>query len=365
MGRVLSGRSAGRGIAPVTRPDHSAPPPPPATAAVTSPARAPLSGPQVHPAPPEGPGSAARVGGRELAGRPGQLHGEGRVGSVCPGNENQPPGNECSSSGLLRLENTCRRRAGDMKATAGGEGRDRQAPAPTPGWVSGPSGRGPNHRGRGAEEPGIPQPLPRHDQLMGSACPTPPETPALGVTMALGFGTTPGAGARPCPTIPLLSPPSFFLCSRPKRFPQTPDKARKTSCGCWRFAASCGPQIAGLDAPDCSTAVSTCTLPRRTAPRLPVSCQRPGLGGERQPAGHPGLCGHMRAVTESPCVHAGHQLETIAVPTLRTRRPRPRGGATLPCSWPGPEWVLLDARSDATQGRAAVSTSTSLMDDEL
>lgn len=177
-----------------------------------------------------------------------------------------------------------------MKAAAGGEGRDRQAPAPTPGWASGPSCRGPNHRGRGTEEPGIPQTLPRHDQLMGSACPTPPETPALGVTTALGFGTTPGAGARPCPTLPLLSPPSFFLCSRPKRFPQTPDKARKKLCGYWRFAALCGPQIAGLDAPDRTPAVSMCAVPRRTAPRLPMSCRRPGPWGGKAASGTPRAC---------------------------------------------------------------------------
>lgn len=101
-----SGREASGAISPVTRPDGSVPPPPPATAAVTGPAQCRSAARRCaqHP----------RAGGLEAQpgrGRPGQLHGEGRVGSVCLGNENQPPGNEHSSFGLLRLENTRRRKS--------------------------------------------------------------------------------------------------------------------------------------------------------------------------------------------------------------------------------------------------------------
>lgn len=90
------------------------------------------------------PGSPAPWGeDRSWWGRLGQLLSEGCVGSVHPGNENQPPGNECSSFGLLRLENTGRRKSQRQESTAGGAGRDRRAPPDTP-----------DHRGRGAEELG-------------------------------------------------------------------------------------------------------------------------------------------------------------------------------------------------------------------
>lgn len=241
----------------------------------------------------QGPGSPARCGeDRSWWGQLGQLLGEGCVGSVHSGNENQLPGNECSSFGLLRLENTRRRKSQRQESAAGGAGRASGLLLIT---------------GVGA--------LRSRGSLVGSACPMTSETPALGVTGALGFAPARGCGGRAS-----LSSPSLLLSfsAHNRRDALRAPTKQERNCGHWRFAAFCSPQ-------------------------------KPDWTPPRQPAGYPGTA-QMYSSCDSPRVsRPATRWKTVPRLSPLYRRGgrghevgRPGRSSTGPCSSPAPLPVVLE-----------------------